>query len=205
MIRTLGAVLIVASLGCVSSAKAASINVKCAMNEDRVWVYESVVDFNLAAKLKCGEPVEIIGRVKGYVKVQTQAGVEGYVADSAFPKSALPPEPVEKPNDVESASVAALAHHSAPPSVDHPTLPAATTVASVAPAKTSPSSPAPSVAVNSENVTAANVNVAPAPAAAKPQPPTVTPTPAPQPAIVANATAAPAAVDDFNASKGLGA
>src|ERR1700722_5187284 len=192
MIRTLGAVLIVASLGCVSSAKAASINVKCAMNEDRVWVYESVVDFNLAAKLKCGEPVEIIGRVKGYVKVQTQAGVEGYVADSAFPKSALPPEPVEKPNDVESASVAALAHHSAPPSVDHPTPPAATTVASVAPAKTSPSNPAPSVAVNSENVTAANANVAPAPAAAKPQPPTVTPTPAPQPAIVANATAAPA-------------
>jgi hypothetical protein len=108
MIRIFGAFLIIASLGCVSGAKAASINVKCAMNEDRVWVYESVVDFNLAAKLKCGDPVEIIGRVKGYVKIETQAGVEGYVADSAFPKSALPPEPVEKPNDVESASVAAL-------------------------------------------------------------------------------------------------
>lgn len=179
MIRTLGAVLIVASLGCVSSAKAASINVKCAMNEDRVWVYESVVDFNLAAKLKCGEPVEIIGRIKGYVKVQTQAGVEGYVADSAFPKSALPPEPVEKPNDVESASVAALAHHTAPPSVDHPNPPAATTAASVAPA-------------NSASATTASVNVAPAPVS-RPQPPVVAPKPEPQPAVVANtATAAPA-------------
>src|ERR1700677_4598841 len=128
MSRTLGAFLVVASLACVSSARAGSTNVKCAMNEDRVWVYESVVDFNVAAKLKCGDPVEITGRVKGYVKIQTQAGVEGYVADSAFPKSALPPEPVEAPHDVESASVAALAHHTAPPSVDHPTPPAATTV-----------------------------------------------------------------------------
>jgi hypothetical protein len=181
MIRTLGAVLIVASLGCVSSAKAASINVKCAMNEDRVWVYESVVDFNLAAKLKCGEPVEIIGRIKGYVKVQTQGGVEGYVADSAFPKSALPPEPVEKPNDVESASVAALAHHSVAPSVDHPNPPATTTAASVAPA-------------TSTNTTVANVNVAPAPAASRPQPPIVAPKPEPQSAVIASTIpAAPAA------------
>src|ERR1700723_2759627 len=162
MIRTLGAVLIVASLGCVSSAKAAIINVKCAMNEDRVWVYESVVDFNLAAKLKCGEPVEIIGRVKGYVKVQTQAGVEGYVADSAFPKSALPPEPVEKPNDVESASVAALAHHSTPPSVNVTNRTAAAT--SVAPVKSSSRGPA-SAPADSANLSAANANVAP-PAAA---------------------------------------
>jgi hypothetical protein len=144
------------------------------MNEDRVWVYESVVDFNLAAKLKCGEPVEIIGRVKGYVKVQTQSGVEGYVADTAFPKSVLPPEPVEKPNDVQSASVAALAHHSAPPTIEHP-APRPSTVASTAP-----------------------VNIAPAeaPAVAKPQPPAVTPTAAPEPALVASAaapTSAPAA------------
>ncbi len=197
MIRTLGAFLIVAGLGCVPGAKAAGTNVKCAMNEDRVWVYESVVDFNLAAKLKCGEPVEIIGRVKGYVKVQTQAGVEGYVADSAFPKSALPPEPAEKPNDVESASVAALAHHSALVTVNATNPPAAATVASIAPAGSNPSSPASSVAANSTSVMTANANVSPAPApvVSRPRPAAVAPKPAPQPALVANAspTAAPAA------------
>jgi hypothetical protein len=172
MIRTLGAVLIVASLGCVSSAKAAGTNVKCAMNEDRVWVYESVVDFNLAAKLKCGEPVEIIGRVKGYVKVQTQAGVEGWVADTAFPKSALPPEPVEQPNDVQSASVAALAHHSVAPSINSKEPRTTTTAASIAPA---------------------NVSPAPASATARPpQPPAVAPASAPQPVLVASAPPAPA-------------
>jgi hypothetical protein len=178
MIRIFGAFLIIASLGCVSGAKAASINVKCAMNEDRVWVYESVVDFNLAAKLKCGDPVEIIGRVKGYVKVATQAGVEGYVADSAFPKSALPPEPVEKPNDVESASVAALAHHSTPPSVN---------------AKSSPKGPA-SVPADSADLTAANANVAPPPAppAARVQPTAATLAPAPQPALASDVTPAAA-------------
>jgi hypothetical protein len=197
MIRTLGAFLIVAGLGCVPGAKAAGTNVKCAMNEDRVWVYESVVDFNLAAKLKCGEPVEIIGRVKGYVRVQTQAGVEGYVADSSFPKSALPPEPVEKPNDVGSASVAALAHHSAPASVTTTTPPPAATVASTAPAGSNASSPASSVAAKSASAKTANANVSagPAPVVSRPQPPAVTPTPASQPALVANAsrTAAPAA------------
>jgi hypothetical protein len=197
MIRTLGAFLIVAALGCTPGAKAAGTNVKCAMNEDRVWVYESVVDFNLAAKLKCGEPVEIIGRVKGYVKVQTQAGVEGYVADSSFPKSALPPEPVEKPNDVGSASVAALAHHSAPASVTTTNPPAAATVASIAPTGSNPSSPASSVSAKSASAMTANANVSagPAPVVSKPQPPAITPTPAPQPALVASAsrTAAPAA------------
>src|SRR3984957_1250697 len=183
MIRTLGAVLIVASLGCVSSAKAASINVKCAMNEDRVWVYESVVDFNLSAKLKCGEPVEIIGRVKGYVKVETQSGVEGYVADSAFPKSALPPEPVEKPNDVGSASVAALAHHAATPTVDAPAPRVSpTTAAAMTPARPTPAAAPP--LNSSSTMVASNVNPAPAPPVAKPQPPVVAAPPKPQPAVV---------------------
>jgi hypothetical protein len=167
MSRTLGAFVILASLGCVPGAGAASSNVKCSMNEDRVWVYESVVDFNVAAKLKCGEPVEIVGRVKGYVKIQTQAGVEGYVADSAFPKSVLPPEPVEAPNDVQSASVAALSHHSAPPSIE----PAHTTTIASSAATSVPASAAP---------------------ATRPQPPAVAPTPAPQPVIVASASPAPA-------------
>ena len=176
MSRTLGALVLVAGFAWIPSAQAGTTNVKCAMNEDRVWVYESVVDFNLSAKLKCGEPVQIIGRVKGYVKVQTQSGVEGYVADSAFPKSALPPEPEEKPNDVGSASAAALAHHTAPPSVDAPR--ATVAVASPMPAKSNTNavaSTAPSVPVNST----------PAPAVASNVATTVAPTPAPVPAPVA--------------------
>src|SRR5271155_2323475 len=165
MSRTLGALILVAGFVWIPSAKAGGTNVKCAMNEDRVWVYESVVDFNLSAKLKCGEPVQIIGRVKGYVKVQTQSGVEGYVADSAIPKSALPPEPEEKPNDVQSASAAALAHHSAPPSVDAPRTTA--TVASTMPVKSNSSNAAPSAPSVSANSTmtpsiAANNSASPA-------------------------------------------
>jgi hypothetical protein len=108
MIRTPGilfALLVTATA--VPSAKAGgAVNIKCAPNEDRVWVYESLTDFNVAAKLKCGDPVQIVERVKGYVKIQTTNGTEGYVLDTSFPKSALPPAPVEKPNDVESAAAA---------------------------------------------------------------------------------------------------
>lgn len=63
--------------------------VKCAVNEDRVWVYDSLIQFNVEAKLRCGETVEIIGRAKGYVKIRTRSGLEGYVLESAFPN--LPP------------------------------------------------------------------------------------------------------------------
>ncbi len=107
MTRPLGCALALMVFGVAATAKAdGTVNVKCGVNEDRVWVYESLVDFNVAAKLKCGEPVLIVGRVKGYVKIETVNGAEGYVVDTAFPKSALPPEPQEKPNDVESASLA---------------------------------------------------------------------------------------------------
>ena len=208
MSRTLGALVLVAGFAWIPSAQAGTTNVKCAMNEDRVWVYESVVDFNLSAKLKCGEPVQIIGRVKGYVKVQTQSGVEGYVADSAFPKSALPPEPEEKPNDVGSASAAALAHHTAPPSVDAPRatvavaspMPAKSNtnaVASTAPSVPVNSTPAPAVASNVSTTVAPTPAPAPAPVAVKPQPAAVVPVvaaaPKPQPVVVASAAPAPAA------------
>jgi len=206
MSRTLGALVLVAGIAWIPSAQAGTTNVKCAMNEDRVWVYESVVDFNLSAKLKCGEPVQIIGRVKGYVKVQTQSGVEGYVADSAFPKSALPPEPEEKPNDVGSASAAALAHHTAPPSVDAPR--ATVAVASPMPAKSNTnavastatsvpvnSTPAPPVASNVSTTVAPTPAPAPAPVSVKPQPAAVVPVvaaaPKPQPVVVASAAPEP--------------
>src|SRR5271155_859691 len=167
MTRTPGIVFALVTLtAAVPSAKAGgTANIKCAPNEDRVWVYESLTDFNVAAKLKCGDPVQIVERVKDYVKIQTADGTEGFVLDTSFAKSALPPAPVEKPNDVESAaaafaarrgarapdnSVAALAstHSSAPVAVASAAPPAV--VKPVA-----PSQPAPQTTVTLSSAAAA--------------------------------------------------
>jgi len=87
MVRSL---LVVAALALAVPTAASDIgNVKCPPNQDRVWVYESLASFDVEARLHCGETVEIVSRVKGYVKVRTANGVEGYVPDSAFPD--LPP------------------------------------------------------------------------------------------------------------------
>ena len=183
MTRTLGiSFALVTIAAAVPSAKAGgTVNIKCAPNEDRVWVYESLVDFNVAAKLKCGDPVQIVERVKDYVKIETANGTEGYVLDTSFPKSALPPAPVEKPNDVESAAAAfaarrgtrapdnsvdapASTHSSAPVAVASATPPPAV-AKSVAPSQTTPQ---PTVTLSSAAVSAAVVT--PAPVAAAPQP-----------------------------------
>ena len=56
---------------------------KCNSNRDQVWVYDSLNSFNVDAKLKCGQGVEIIERLPNYVKIRAQNGVEGYVPDAA--------------------------------------------------------------------------------------------------------------------------
>ena len=54
MNRTLGTLIALAAIAAAPSAKAGgTVNIKCAPNEDRVWVYESLVDFNVAANLMC--------------------------------------------------------------------------------------------------------------------------------------------------------
>lgn len=170
----------------VPSAKAGgTVGIKCAPNEDRVWVYESLTDFNVAAKLKCGDPVQIVERVKGYVKIETANGTEGYVLDTSFPKSALPPAPAEKPNDVESASLAFAARRASRPASSSVDAPASThsaapaVVASVGPPAVvkpvAPSQPPPQTAVTLSSATVAPAAVAPAPVvvAPPPAPPTV--------------------------------
>ena len=171
MTRPLGFVLALFIVGSVSPAKAdGNTNVKCAPNEDRVWVYESLDDFNVAAKLKCGDPVQIVGRVKGYVKIETANGTDGYVLDSALPKSALPPEPEEKPNTVEAASLAFAARRAAKSSAS-----------SASPA---PNSSSTSTAASSTPVAAAS---RPAPAAL---PPVAPAQPQPEVTMAASAPAA---------------
>jgi hypothetical protein len=63
--------------------------VTCPANEDRVWVYDSLTSLDVEAKLHCGDTVQIVSRVKGYVKVRIASGVVGYMPDSVFPD--LPP------------------------------------------------------------------------------------------------------------------
>lgn len=76
----------------LAAARAATpgvTTVTCPANEDRVWVYDSLTSFDVEAKLQCGDTVEIVSRVKGYVKVRIASGVVGYLPDSVFPD--LPP------------------------------------------------------------------------------------------------------------------
>lgn len=211
MTRTLGILFALLPLAAVPSAKAGgTINIKCAPNEDRVWVYESLTDFNVAAKLKCGEAVQIVERVKGYVKIETANGTEGYVLDTAFPKSALPPPPVEKPNDVESAAAAFAAHRAsrAPessvdaPASAHPSAPVAvaSTASPVVAKPVAPSQPAPTQTHAAVSVAvAAPPAVAAQPTAAAPAAPlvaknsnSVSAAPAPTAPVVSASQPAPA-------------
>ena len=103
--------------------------VKCGPNQDRVWVYESLNSFDVETRLKCGETVEIVSRVRGYVKIRTASGVEGYVPDAVFPDlPALPPDDADKPMASLAARAAAVpaprANTMPPPAVASSSAPA---------------------------------------------------------------------------------
>jgi hypothetical protein len=74
-----------------------SAALKCTGSQDRVWLYDSLVSFEVQAKLKCGDTVEIIAREKSFVKVRTQSGAEGYVPDVSLPKPVTEDARQEKP------------------------------------------------------------------------------------------------------------
>jgi len=88
-----------------SSLARDSATMKCTASQDRVWVYESLGSFDVSAKLPCGATVEIVSRVKGFVKIHAANGVEGYVPDSAFAN--LPP--LEDDSNKPVATVSSLA------------------------------------------------------------------------------------------------
>ena len=141
--------------------------VKCAVNQDRVWVYESLSSFDVEARLKCGEPVEILHRVKGYVKIRTESGVEGYVPDSVFPDLPALPDDADKPAAASAAqrSVAAAAAKSAPVAAAA-AKPAAVAVAPAPPAAVAPQS----VAISITPVAAPQPAAVPAAAVSAAQP-----------------------------------
>ena len=78
-------VLFVGWVGISLSGTTASANtstLKCNSNKDVVWVYESLTNFDVEAKLNCGESVEIVERIKDFVRIRARNGVEGYIPDS---------------------------------------------------------------------------------------------------------------------------
>src|SRR5271163_2961990 len=71
------------------SASANPAALKCNSQRDQIWVYDSLNSFGVEAKLRCGDNVEIIERVKDYVKIRAQNGVEGYIPENSV--ADLPP------------------------------------------------------------------------------------------------------------------
>ena len=83
--------------------------VKCSVNQERVWVYDSLTTFNVAAKLKCGETVALRGRENGFVKVRTANGTEGYVLEENLPKAVPVQAPAATPNPPSQPPVGSAA------------------------------------------------------------------------------------------------
>jgi hypothetical protein len=85
--------LLIASVSGVSlltgSASANPAALKCNSHRDQIWVYDSLNSFGVEAKLNCGDNVEIVERVKDYVKIRAQNGVEGYIPETSV--ADLPP------------------------------------------------------------------------------------------------------------------
>jgi hypothetical protein len=90
MFNKLAMVVFIAGTCSVVSAQADEFApVKCGTNQERVWVYDTITTFDVHAQIRCNEYVQVVSRVKGYVKVRLKDGSEGYVADSSLPN--LPP------------------------------------------------------------------------------------------------------------------
>ena len=172
-----------------TSAWASPATLKCNSNRDQVWVYDSLNSFNVDAKLKCGQGVEIIERVQNYVKIRAQNGVEGYVPDAAV--AGLPTfQPYrDSAHDVGLAAKQVQAVEVAK---------AAAHAASLAPADVNYSNVSPASAAGSSNSAAAapgkkslaSVSMAPPPALGALQPVSVSS--AAKPAVLSAPTAAPA-------------
>jgi hypothetical protein len=96
-----GVVIISLLAGNVSANTA---TVRCVAQQDQISVYDSLRTRGVEAKLKCGEEVEIIGRVQHYLKIRAQNGVEGYVPDNSL--AGPPAAVVHQDAAAKSSSVA---------------------------------------------------------------------------------------------------
>jgi hypothetical protein len=149
-------------------AAAPTVTVKCGANQERVWVYSNLATLDVGARLKCGTTVEVVGLEKGYVKIRTSDGNEGYVPADAVPASDL----------AELTAPAAPAPMVARPT---PTRPVALQPVASTPAVSPAPARVPAVAAAPVTV-AARVNAAPAPPAVVVVPPAASAPIAPAPA-----------------------
>lgn len=165
--------------------------IKCAPNEERAWLYDSVTTLNVAAKLKCGENVEVVGQESGYVKVRTTSGMEGYLPANNLPKIPVPnaPPTAAAPAQPEQPSLASLARAAAAARRAREAAAASTSTESASvPAVSAPlSSAQPAVAANVASTAQPRIPtpVPASPAKGAAAPATVTP--------VSSTTATPAA------------
>src|SRR5580704_4848616 len=168
MRKTLGVlVFLLGAVSAIPTKAGDAATVKCGANQDRVWVYDSLTAFDVQLKIKCGETVEIIGRSKGYVKIRTHDGSEGYVGDSAIPGLPPPEDADAKPGDANAPagnnSLGEVARRVVPHPVAAPVHPVETpaTVAITA----STAQPAPPTNAALVNASASRVSAAPSPIA----------------------------------------
>jgi hypothetical protein len=81
-------ILFLASFGfALPLAAAPNIGVKCGANQERVWVYDNLTTWDVSARLKCGTTVDVLGLERGYVKIRTSDGTEGFVAPESIPST----------------------------------------------------------------------------------------------------------------------
>lgn len=164
-----------------------NVPLKCGANTERVWVYDNLTTLDVSARLKCGTPVDILGLEKGYVRVRTSDGNEGYVPSDAIPSSdvaALTAAAASAPTVETLASAAhANAVASAPPAPAAPTI-----VVQAAPAAPRPLSEPTPVMI------AARVATAPSPSASVPPAGVVPAAPAPASSPAEQSTPAPIAM-----------
>jgi hypothetical protein len=140
---------------------------KCGVNEDRIWVYDSLNSFDVAMKLKCGEPVEIISREKGYVKIRIAGGREGYVEAKALPKPAGAEEPNQSSSEAQASQkqrqlVAAAASHAGSPASSNASASSKPVESAPASGNTTESNPAPDAARSALSSASSIKNTTPA-------------------------------------------
>jgi hypothetical protein len=158
--------------------------VQCSPNEDRVWVYSTLTSFDVEARLRCSETVEILGRVKGYVRVRTASGLVGYVPEGALPDLPVLENDADKPVATLASAAKSMTSTSA----------SAKTVATIAPAAPPAVAAAPAVAVPIAPVAAAADPATPAAVSTTkveaivttPRPPAIVIEPAPDPPAPVN-------------------
>jgi len=182
-------VLVLAALGFAVPASATpNVAVKCAANEERVWVYDNLTTWDVSARLKCGTLVAVLSAEKGYVRVRTADGNEGYVPAAAVPSSELA-HVIVVVNPAPAVSVAAAARTNERAEIAQPAN--ALPVAQAAPSY---------VAVASRPVEMARVDAVPTAPPATPAPPVkmappLAPVP-PAPSLAQESKPAPAHVPD---------